>query len=100
MAPSSRRCRWRPKNPGNAEGEWQSRTEWHRVVCFSRLAEYARTLAKGTHLLVQGSVRSREYERDGAKLRSYELRAETIAKLDRVERRQAAEADAGEPGEA
>ncbi len=84
----------------NAEGEWQSRTEWHRVVCFSRLAEYARTLAKGTHLLVQGSVRSREYERDGAKLRSYELRAETIAKLDRVERRQSVEADAGEPGEA
>ena len=81
-------------------GEWQSRTEWHRVVCFGRLAEYVRTLAKGIHLLVQGSIRSREYERDSAKMRSYELRADTIPKLDRVERRQNADAEAaGEPGD-
>ncbi len=51
-------------------------------------SRYACTLANETHLLVQGSVRSRKYEREGAKLRSFEVRADTIAKLDRVERRQ------------
>jgi single-strand DNA-binding protein len=71
----------------DADGQWQSRTEWHRVVTFGRLAEYARTLGKGTHLMVQGPVRSREYEREGVKHRAFELRADTIAKLDRAERR-------------
>jgi single-strand DNA-binding protein len=71
----------------DAEGQWQSRTEWHRVVAFGRLAEYARTLSKGSHLLVQGAVRSREYEREGMKRRRFELRADTISKLDRAERR-------------
>ena len=40
-------------------GVSMSRTEWHRVVLFSRLAKYARTLAKGSHVMVQGSVRTR-----------------------------------------
>ena len=72
----------------NTERQWQSRTEWHRIVTFGKLAEYARTLSKGSHLMVQGAVRTREYERDGVKHRIFELRAETIAKLDRAERRQ------------
>ena len=72
----------------NSDGEWQSRTEWHRVVAFGKLAEYARILSKGSHLMVQGAVRSREYDRDGVKHRIFELRADTIAKLDRAERRQ------------
>jgi single-strand DNA-binding protein len=72
----------------NADGEWQSRTEWHRVVLFgTRLAEYGRTLAKGSHVMVQGSVRTREYEKDGIRQRVFELRADTIGKLDRAERR-------------
>jgi single-strand DNA-binding protein len=72
----------------NADGQWQSRTEWHRVVSFGKLAEYARTLGKGSHVMVQGPVRTREYERDGVTHRVFELRADTIAKLDRAERRQ------------
>ena len=77
----------------NAQGEWQSRTEWHRVVLFSRLAEYGRTLPKGSHVMVQGSVRTREYEKDGLRHRVFELRADSIGKLDRAERR-----EPGEPG--
>src|SRR5262245_53736182 len=46
-------------------GDWQSHTEWHRIVVLGKLAEYAKTLTKGTHVMVQGSLRSREYEKDG-----------------------------------
>lgn len=65
--------------------------EWRRVVLFGKLAEYERRLAKGSHVIVQGSVRTREYEKDGLRHRVFELRAETIGKLDRAERRDAAE---------
>jgi single-strand DNA-binding protein len=71
----------------DADGNWQSRSDWHRVVSFSRLAEYTRTLPKGSYVLAQGAVRTREYERDGVKHRVVELRADTIGKLDRAERR-------------
>jgi single-strand DNA-binding protein len=72
----------------NDKAEWQSRTDWHRVVTFGKLAEYTRTLPKGTHVMVQGSLRSREYESDGVQRRIFELRADTVAKLDRAERRE------------
>ena len=75
----------------NDQGEWQSRTEWHRVVAFGKLAEYAKTLLKGSHLLVQGPLRSREYEKDGLKHRVTELRADSIGKLDRAVRREEGE---------
>ena len=41
--------------------------------------------------MVQGLLRSREYEKDGVSRRVSEVRAETIAKLDRVQRREAQE---------
>ena len=66
--------------------DWQSRTEWHRVVAFGKLAESVKTLSKGSHVLVQGSLRSREYATDGVKQRIMELRADTIGKLDRAEK--------------
>jgi single-strand DNA-binding protein len=77
----------------NVNGEWQSRTDWHRVVAFGKLAEYAKALAKGTHVMAQGTLRSREYEKDGVSHRVYELRADTIAKLDRAERRDERDTD-------
>jgi hypothetical protein len=41
--------------------------------------------------MVQGSLRSREYDKDGVSRRVSEVRAETIAKLDRVQRGEAQE---------
>ena len=37
------------------KGEWQSNTEWHRVVVWGeKLAAYAATLKKGAHVQVEG----------------------------------------------
>ena len=79
----------------NENDEWESRTEWHRIVVWSkRLAELALELPKGAHLQVEGELRSYEYEKDGVKQRVWECRAYRIAKLDRIER--ADEATRGE----
>ena len=82
----------------DADRNWQSRTDWHRVVTFGRLAEYTRILTKGSYVMVQGAVRTREYERDGIRQRITEVRADSIGKLDRAERRSEAESepDAGD----
>ena len=32
--------------------EWQSRTDWHRIVAWPPLAEAVRSLAKGDHVLI------------------------------------------------
>jgi single-stranded DNA-binding protein len=63
---------------------------------FGPLAEYARTLIKGSLVLVQGAVRSREYDKDGVKHRVFEVRAETIGKLDRAERQDSPEQNSDE----
>ena len=66
------------------------------MVLFGPLAEYASTLTKGSLVLVQGAIRSREYEKDGIKHRVFEVRAETIGKLDRAERQDTREQNSDE----
>jgi single-strand DNA-binding protein len=80
----------------NDSDEWQSRTDWHRAISFGKLAEYAKTLVKGSHLMVQGSLRSREYEKDGVKHRVFELCADTITNLDRAVRGEERDSDASD----
>ena len=77
----------------DADGNWQTRTDWHRVLSFGKQAEFTRTLTKWSYVMVQGALRTREYERVGAKHRTVELRADTIGKLDRAERRIEVEGD-------
>ncbi len=54
---------WRDRETG----EQQERTEWHRVVFFSRLAEIAgEYLRKGRQVYVEGELRTRKWQdRDG-----------------------------------
>ena len=69
------------------KGEWQSITEWHRAIVWGeKLAEFAATLKKGTHVHVEGQIRSREFEKDGVKHRVWDCRVDSILKLDRAER--------------
>jgi len=52
-------------------GNWQEATEWHRVVAFGRTAETCgKYLAKGREVLVDGRLRTREWE-DGTGARRF-----------------------------
>lgn len=70
------------------KSEYVSHTEWHRVVVWGKLGEFAGSLKKGTHLLIEGELRSREYvdkKNSDVKRRVWEVRADSILKLDRAE---------------
>lgn len=79
----------------NAQDEWSSKTEWHRVCIFRpRLAEYVlQSVKKGSHVLIEGSLISSTYEKPNgkgkkaatAKITSWSIRADAVRKLDRGE---------------
>ena len=48
----------------NSNGEYDSRTEWHRVTAWSKLAEFAGKLEKGAHVQIEGELRYREYHKN------------------------------------
>jgi single-strand DNA-binding protein len=67
-------------------GEWVAHTEWHRIICFGKPAEFAQALKKGDYAEIEGELRSSEYEAEaatGSKRRSWEIRASRIRKLER-----------------
>lgn len=70
-------------------GEWQERTEWHRVTFWGRLAEIAgEYLGKGSMIYVEGRLQTREYEKDGIKRYATEIVGERMQMLSsRGERR-------------
>ena len=63
------------------DGERIERTDWHRITAWGRLAEYAAAFRKGAHICVEGELRSREYESNGAKVRTYDIVASAIINL-------------------
>ena len=70
-------------------GEYVNRTEWHRVIAWDKLSEFARKITKGAHLAVDGELVSREFadkEHPDVKHRIWEVRATSILKLDRAEK--------------
>ena len=79
----------------NAEDEWVSKVEWHRVAIFRpRLAEAVLTnVKKGAHMLVEGSLIRSTYEQANGKgkkakttkITSWSIRADVLRRLDRNE---------------
>lgn len=70
---------WKDKNTG----ERQERTEWHRVVFFSRLAEIVdQYLKKGAKVYVEGRLQTRSWEQDGVKRYTTEIVANDMQMLD------------------
>ena len=85
------------KSSRKKDGRYISHTEWHRCVVFGKLSEFAGTLKKGAHLQVEGELRSREYEtkkvgkKPALKKTIWEIRVNSILKLDRAEKASADE---------
>jgi single-strand DNA-binding protein len=68
--------------------EYKTRTEWHRVISWNKLAEWAGTLQKGAYIEVEGELRYREFtpvESDRS-VRVAEIHASSILALNRSDR--------------
>ena len=59
------------------EGNWEDRTEWHRIVAFDKLAERCGNyLSKGKLVYLEGSIHTREWEdKEGIKRYTTEITA-------------------------
>lgn len=71
---------WTDKN----SGEKKSRTEWHKIVAFRRLAEICgQYLAKGSKVYIEGRIQTREWEdKDGNRRWTTEIVANQMQMLD------------------
>jgi single-strand DNA-binding protein len=65
------------------QGQKQERTEWHRIVAWSKLAELCgEYLSKGRQVYVEGRLQTRQWDdRDGNKRYTTEVQAQTITFL-------------------
>lgn len=69
--------RWKDK-----QGEKQERTEWHNIVISGKLSEVAeKYVKKGSHLLLEGEVRYRSYDKEGTKVYITEIFANSMEML-------------------
>ena len=66
-----------------ASGERKERTEWHRIVVWSKQAEIAgEYLRKGKQVYIEGSLQTREWtDRDGNKRYTTEVKAQNFQML-------------------
>jgi single-strand DNA-binding protein len=78
-------------------GERQKRTEWHRIVVWSKLAEIAQQyLRKGSLVYIEGRIQTRQWDdREGQKRTSVEIVANNFRMLGG--RAEAAAAGVGAP---
>ena len=70
--------RWKDKDGRNHE-----KTEWHKIVAWRQLAEFAgQWLKKGQMVCVEGSLKTHTWEQDGEKKYMTEVEADNITMLD------------------
>jgi len=87
------------KSSYKKDGQYIEHTEWHRCVVFGKLGEFAATLKKGAHIQVEGELRSREYvpkkvgKKQPEKKTIWEIRVNSILKLDRAAKASAEDND-------
>lgn len=62
------------------EGNWEDRTEWHRVVVFGKRAESCGNyLNKGSQVYIEGRLQTRQWEdKEGAKRYTTEIVANDV----------------------
>ena len=73
----------------NDKGDYENRTEWHRVYAWRNLSKFAKTLQKGQLITLEGILRYREVVEDveGVKFkhRIAEIHAISMKRLSKVE---------------
>ena len=73
----------------NDKGDYENRTEWHRVYAWRNLSKFARTLQKGQLITLEGVLRYREVEDDVKgtpfKHRIAEVHALSMKRLSKIE---------------
>lgn len=63
-------------------GERQEKTEWHRVILWGKRAEsLSKILSKGETICVEGSIQYRQWEKDGVKRTSTDIRVRNVVLL-------------------
>jgi single-strand DNA-binding protein len=68
----------------DAQGQRQERTDWHTVTVWGkRGAALAKYLAKGSPLLVEGTIRTSSYEKEGVTRWVTEIVAQEVILLGR-----------------
>ena len=83
------------KSSYKKDGKYIENTEWHRCVVFGKLEEFAATLKKGAHIQIEGELRSRKYDstKTGTEVTIWEIRVNSILKLDRAQKAAAEDED-------
>jgi single-strand DNA-binding protein len=69
-------------------GEKQEKTEWHKIVCFGKLAENCgKYLSKGRQCYVEGKLQTSSYEKDGQTHYATKIIADVVQFLDSAEKK-------------
>lgn len=65
------------------QGQQQETTEWHRIVCYRKLAEIVESYVKsGTSVYIGGQIESRKYtDKEGIERTVFQIRADAIRLL-------------------
>ena len=73
----------------NDKGDYENRTEWHRVYAWRNLSKFAKTLQKGQLITLEGTLRYREVEDEvngiTFKHRIAEIHTISLKRLSKVE---------------
>ncbi len=85
----------------NKDNERQTRTEWHRIVAWSKLAEFSSEyLSKGKQIFVEGRLRTRTWQdRNGNSRTTTEIWANSIILLGRRDDSLTSEVEEPQPAE-
>lgn len=88
------------RNYRDQQGEWQSETEWFRVVVWGPQAERtAERLRKGHKVYIEGRIQTRQWEdQTGNKRSTTELVANQVTSLERRDRDEGAPFPDERPG--
>ena len=77
----------------SAGGEEGERTDWHRLVFWNKLAQFAEDYIRtGERIYVEGRVEYDSYERDGVTIPSAEVHVDQVVLLGSARERAAAAA--------